>query len=162
MGTYMVPGAPCTGNQTPAPLLHRRYRAAPLPPDSHPHAPHPNISPLIDDTVALHREKLRGPVGNGAPLGCPVLEQWPQSSKVGHRAWSCDQIGACTRSGQGLGTGGQKNLRTLTCRARAWRELSTWMRACFMEPKSIKTGCPSSPSKILVGFRSLSGSGNNP
>jgi hypothetical protein len=26
-----------------------------------------------------------------------------------------------------------------------------------MEPKSIKTGCPSSPSKILVGFRSLKG-----
>lgn len=50
-------------------------------PGFHLHAPHPDISPLIDDAVALHRKELWGPVRDGAPLGCPILEQWG----TGHR-----------------------------------------------------------------------------
>lgn len=34
---------------------------------------HPNISTLIDDAVALYIEEFRGPVGNSASLGCPIL-----------------------------------------------------------------------------------------
>lgn len=34
---------------------------------------YPDISTLINDAVALHIEEFRSPVGNSAPLGCPVL-----------------------------------------------------------------------------------------
>lgn len=34
---------------------------------------HPNICLFIDDTVALHVEKLGCSVGDGASLSCPVL-----------------------------------------------------------------------------------------
>lgn len=37
------------------------------------HRAHPNISPLINDAVALHVEEFRGSVGNGASLGGPIL-----------------------------------------------------------------------------------------
>lgn len=34
---------------------------------------YPDISALVYNAVTLHIEELRSPVGNGAALGCPVL-----------------------------------------------------------------------------------------
>lgn len=34
---------------------------------------YPDISALIYNAVTLNIEEFRSPVGNGAPLGCPVL-----------------------------------------------------------------------------------------
>lgn len=42
--------------------------------------------------MALHRKKLRCPVGDGAPLGRPVLEQCTQSAKVEHKPYHVTQL----------------------------------------------------------------------
>lgn len=45
---------------------------------------YPDISALIYNAVALNIEEFRSPVGNGAPLGCPVLygHGFPGSSNL--------------------------------------------------------------------------------
>lgn len=35
---------------------------------------YPDISALVYNAVTLHIEELRSPVGDGAALGCPVLD----------------------------------------------------------------------------------------
>lgn len=97
--------------------------------------------------MALHTEKLRCSVGDGASLSCPVLNDKIRKIKVRNIA--------CILHKQPCNHLLRSKISPPTCTVMASLEPFTSILALFIDPRSISTGLSFSSSSTFVGFRSL-------